>query len=805
MAIKDILKNLRGSKTIQKKPVNNGTGVEIGATGTSLFGGILDVEFNTDLDGLSGIETFDTMRKGDATTGAMLEAIKGPVLSAKHFIKEGGKGAQAKQTADFIRVALFEKLQGGYINFVRESFTSLDFGFSLFEKVFFIDEHGFIFWKRFAPRIQSSLQEWTMVSQQKWIDGHPSGITQQLPGDTDDVKNKGTGVAEAGRPEIPWNKLIHFSFRQEGNNFAGVSVWRNAYKHWYYKDILYKIQGISAERFGVGIPTAKHPKGLGKEAKTKLEELLKNIRANEQAFARYEDGIELDILIPKNDAKGNTISDAIAHHDRKIYDSILAGFLNLTTGDGGSNALSKDQSSFFMRTLQGFADYFIGVMNVHIKELVDLNFQNVTEYPTLGIEGIGDVSIDERTKAIETLVNTGLLTPTIQDEMTVREMLGLPTRTAKEIEKDKLEKEEKDKANATIEEKKNEENVKKEEKRDEEDKKQAKKTDQIEKGLAEANAGIVDLRKLQEDQVKKKSKPTLKPKSREQAFSKNITEFENFLENEFKKFEIVLQKAEDKYRRILITTYEAADKVRLEGVEVFAITAKNKKLLKSAESAIDVVTNKLLRPKFINSPLQKELFNKTKALAIKNLKVNEKLLQEIVVNEAKFNSFMAGYVSNIDGVLFNDPRRIKEGLLLNFASQVSVDLAVRQAGQLKFNRNVFKLSTVTHARSAYNNIVISENVKNGVLHYKFLVPANKIDTLNPSGIIASVLFGIFTLAQIDKKGSKETDGKNPSASRGLGLHHGSFEHLYPIETAELEEEEEIAAQQRKEFRKIIGE
>lgn len=773
MAAKDVLKSIKSAFQNLGKP--GIVSADYGSVGTSLFSGVLDVEFNSDLTDQCGIEVFDRMRKGDGTVGGILEALKTPLISAKHFIKEGDKSEEQKRLAEFVRIALFEKLP--YKKFFRESLTCFDFGFSLFEKIFTIDEHGFVWWKRFAPRVQSSLYKWEMQSNPKWLDGHPSGITQQLPGNTDDARKKDT------QPEIPWDKLIHFAVRQEGNNFAGVSILRNAYKHWFYKDTLYKIQGISAERFGVGVPTAKHKKGLSPEAKENLEEMLENIRANEQAFARYEDGIELGILMPEGDPKADAIDKAIAHHDRKIYDSILAGFLNLTTGEGGSNALSEDHSAFFMRAERGYADAYTEVMNAHIRELIDMNFQNVEVYPTLEIENIGDMKLEPQVKSMALAVEKGYVTPTSEDEVAVREMLSLPSKSIEEIEEEKEEREEK--ANQIREEQAKAEKEDKEPEKEDDDQKKKEEIDNPKKEEDKALA----------EPQKKKPRPT----PRERSFMAQITDFERFLESEYLKAEKIVERAEDKYRRTLIAIYEAADTERIDGVQVLANTKANLKRVKEAEKIIDTITEKLLTDKLIDSPFQKNLFDKTRKMALANLKADRKLLQEVEVNEAMFNSFVAGYISNVKGVIFNDPRRIKENVVLNFGSQTSIDLAVRQAGQLKFNRNVLRLSTITHARSAYTALLVDENAKSGFVFHKVLVPRNKMRDLNPSGSTAAVLFGIFTIAQLNKRANENTDGKNSNAARGLGLHHGSFEYLYAIESDRLDEEIEIAKEQRRDF------
>jgi hypothetical protein len=50
------------------------------------------------------------------------------------------------------------------------------------------------------------------------------------------------------------DKLIVFVNEMEGMNWWGTSLLRPAYKHWFIKNTLYKIDAIAHERQGLGIP-----------------------------------------------------------------------------------------------------------------------------------------------------------------------------------------------------------------------------------------------------------------------------------------------------------------------------------------------------------------------------------------------------------------------------------------------------------------------------------------------------------------------------------------------------------------------
>lgn len=81
---------------------------------------------------------------------------------------------------------------------------------------------------------------------------------------------------------IPASKLLLFSFRREGENYEGVSVLRSAYKHWYFKETMYKFDAVRHERQSVGIPVIYLPSTATPEDKEQAKIIVANIRATEQ-------------------------------------------------------------------------------------------------------------------------------------------------------------------------------------------------------------------------------------------------------------------------------------------------------------------------------------------------------------------------------------------------------------------------------------------------------------------------------------------------------------------------------------------
>jgi len=195
-------------------------------------------------------------------------------------------------------------------------------------------------------------------------------------------------------------------------------------------------------------------------------------------------------------------------------------------------------------------------------------------------------------------------------------------------------------------------------------------------------------------------------------------------------------------------------------------------------------------------------------MASKTLDDNEKKLASwtLEIKKGQIDTFIEGYKSNMQGVIYNESRRVLENITLNYGSEASLDLA-KQTADISINKNILMLSFVTHPRALYKFAVYNEAQANGFTMFKTLVPTDKLPNVidRPFGMTASLIFKIQTAAQINMAASASTAGKTAEAVTGLGLHHGSFEYYYPIASSDLEFEEEIARIQREELKKKMDE
>jgi len=390
----------------QKRPETD----EVGSAGTTFFSGSLaDNEYNRDLKGSKGITTYEKMRRSDARVKFALLVCELPLRAVTWSVEPASDDTQDQEIAEALEQNLMN-MSITWDSFLHHVLLMLPFGFSMFEKVWKIEENQ-VRYQKIAPRLPSTLYKWDMDE-----NGGLKGITQATW-----KSDKYQFI------DIPAEKLLIFTNEKEGSNFEGVSILRTAYKHWYYKDNLYRIDAIAAERHALGVPHFTHPADASKEDKDRLDALGQRMYANEQAYIRTADGYTFEV-------KGltGTIKDimpSIQHHDRKIAESVLADFIDLGSGDTGSWALSKDKSSFFLMSLAAVGTNIKDTINTYcIPQWVNYNYAGVKEYPKLTHGSLETRDMKLYADAVNELLLSGGLVPAIETENALRDMLKLPQR-----------------------------------------------------------------------------------------------------------------------------------------------------------------------------------------------------------------------------------------------------------------------------------------------------------------------------------------------------------------------------------------
>jgi len=320
-----------------------------------------------------------------------------------------------------------------------------------FEKVYDINSDGKIILKKLAPRHPMDIQEWL------WdINGGPLGIRMEplnhgfpstfgtapiytrtnaprLPGSLASnpqfnqhfVSGSSNGTVgyqgidyDTTTIDIPIEKLVVFTLEQEAGDLRGLSILRSAYKHYFYKDTLYKIDAIQKERHGIGVPIIKLPGGFSQEDKALAENLGRNLRTNERAHVTLPPNWEL--IFAKLEGQPVDCLTSIEHHDMKIKSNILAPFMDESNVNPDSLDVYFKSTRYIATTICGTINHFV------IPQLVNFNYAR-GQYPKLRVRRIGEQE-DIRTMsfAFRNFVGANAIRPDDKLEKFLRTELDLP-------------------------------------------------------------------------------------------------------------------------------------------------------------------------------------------------------------------------------------------------------------------------------------------------------------------------------------------------------------------------------------------
>ncbi len=405
-------------------------GGEKGYTGTQFFSGLIsDEEYLQTLRWQDGVDVFDKMRRSDGQVKGVLQAIMLPIRQAQWTIASADESEQSTKDAYDLEDNIIKgkNCLMNWDDMLRQILTYLVFGFSIFEKVYHIVD-GKVYLKKLAPRLQKTLWRWHVDEY-----GELKGIQQYVL--------RPTGKTEY--IDIPAEKLIVFTNELEGSNYEGVSLLRSAYKHWYIKDELYKVDALAHDRFSTGVPWAKEPIGANPQDKERAETVLSNLHSREKSYMIVPNGWDIGIF--EKAGTNDSLIKSIQHHNEEIAKNVLAQFINLGTTESGSRALGGSFIELFMMSINAVAGYVADQLNnTVIKELCDYNYTiKDGKYPRLQC---GRIMLDVNSflSSIKLSREAGAFNPDIDTENHVRKLLGLSEITEDEEIKDEGVKENED-------------------------------------------------------------------------------------------------------------------------------------------------------------------------------------------------------------------------------------------------------------------------------------------------------------------------------------------------------------------------
>jgi hypothetical protein len=386
---------------------------QLGTSGQTSYGWGRD-EYNPKLRDKAGYRVYDEMRRSDGQVRSTLRLIKTPVIGGRWYIQAASREEKDVEVADFVWKCLTEYMSIPFRQVLYDALTMLDFGASPFEKVFEereIEGKTRVIWQKLMPLHIDDVEE---IKYDR--NGGPDKIRfyRERPGES------------AQFVDIDIEKLCVFTHDRECGNIMGISILRSAYKHWYYKSNLEKIDAIQKERHGIGVPIIKLPigftsKGPGNDVLL-ADEIGRNLRVNESAHVVLPPLWELEFAKLEGQPVDSIAS--IAYHNQMILANILAPWF-----EGNQNTDVSVLHDLFLKASRFVADTIAdGITCYVIPQLVNYNYERGSVgYPKLKVRRIGETT-DWRTFsfAIRNLVGADLLRADLPLEEYLRDEMDLP-------------------------------------------------------------------------------------------------------------------------------------------------------------------------------------------------------------------------------------------------------------------------------------------------------------------------------------------------------------------------------------------
>lgn len=188
------------------------------------------------------------------------------------------------------------------------------------------------------------------------------------------------GIVQHGTGGTPWNpdvikvdRLVAYVWDREGSNWAGRSMYRACYKHWLRKDRLLRVDAMKNERYGLGIPTGRAPKGANANVIAEHGRLAQSIKADPDGGVGLANGADISIEGIRG-ALPDTLA-SIRYDDEAMARSFLAMFIQLGQTETGSRALGSEFINFFHLAVQAMAGWYQRITNEHvIEDIMDWNW-----------------------------------------------------------------------------------------------------------------------------------------------------------------------------------------------------------------------------------------------------------------------------------------------------------------------------------------------------------------------------------------------------------------------------------------------
>lgn len=241
--------------------------------------------------------------------------------------------------------------------------------------------------------------------------------------------------------------ICTYPYVKDGN-FYGNSELMPIYDKWRSKKHIQKQRDITLEKWGSPIPEAIYDASkMSSSEKNSLQDLLDNWQEGTYFLTpgfrnpktgEMEPKIQFKLHEVKSGNIGRAFDDAIDQLDKQITRTILfPDKLGFSESPGGSYNQAETQLDLLQVVIEYTHQWIETIINNQlIKQIVDMNYNGITEYPVFKFDRISDKI---KSEMLESLINLGVVD---KREKWIRHHVGIPILSEKEQEEIEKQKEE---------------------------------------------------------------------------------------------------------------------------------------------------------------------------------------------------------------------------------------------------------------------------------------------------------------------------------------------------------------------------
>jgi hypothetical protein len=403
------------------------------ASGTSIAAGFIDdQDNNTSLVGAKwygerGELGIAGKMMRDAHVRQSIAYVTDPLRNANWRFRPASKDPLHVEQADFLTWAFIESM--AWDQFVKRAVTGYCAdGFALFEM---LDDIGAAPAARFpllpsggAALLPRALLEIPANTVDRWYPrrGKPTeleAIEQFAPFND---------VEQHGFRRVSSDRIIRFTYDQQGANFTGLSVLRSAFGPWKCKLAFLGFESVKHERTAVGTPVVIFGEQVQDAEIDAAAKTLEQMRVNAKGYAVFQNGVKFE-WVGATQSDGTNINEAIERCNKDIAINVSAGFMLLgLTGTTGSYALGATQQSQYHQSTVGHAKFFGQTMVLGcdgwspVRRILEANYGAVDALPTLEARNLPTRNWLDVMPSLINATNAGLVTPDEKLEDEVREI-----------------------------------------------------------------------------------------------------------------------------------------------------------------------------------------------------------------------------------------------------------------------------------------------------------------------------------------------------------------------------------------------